>query len=1694
MSWGKSQTDRDVNRLLARYATDEQKRLQGFKVAKLYNAAKDYEKAKIYLLGYLKEKPKEPQALEFMGEIEESLGNKSEALEYYKKAYDSGGSKFSKLILKISKLACDIGADVETLKYWLEKCRPLYPQSLAVVRLRVCISQINKVKEAGIKSGSVKDDLLSLLQYIDECVGNENLSTAYETIIISNYELQFVNKQEWFNYTCSIFEAAVEKNCYNTAASACLLASYKISPVDFGDLMTNISWRHGKFFSWWNLQSQDRFSQIGHLINTLSGGDFFKWSQETKNALVSADNKHYMFTLIFGNVEDDGRREQTLFFHAPEMNCSRSQLMPLTGEQLTAYDTAAFKLHLNNLSHLVWLCLQYYKPEMSVQPVYPFFVIEKLEHDFGAIENGVPNSLCQTDILVFLLATVYCVARLSRHDGSMDDTQLLPPSAINPLCSDEQANWWCAAYEFLTRSDRTDDLHVRKILVRGIETVRLVGQHGMSVSLMVHIARTLNKKLKYLMDLENEGKFSLKELAATEKRTKLFWKNIVKTLEKLISHEQVEQTEARLFIDLPETDLSLDKMLMYRDEAHFSLAVIAFDNSDYSTAVDGFQFVESPEAKLFLAKAYKKWAEKEKLEGGTEYEENQMKFERLTLKAREILFDMVDVYKDNKEFIPIIVKELNEVDLLIHEDRLDHSSGAGYYERHRKDSPGSDYFPDLETSLNYPSKSSARKNIFPSATAAAAAYPVWSDVSFHRRISDTDPVRHLPGADADRHYDLSVLTYSPADSLIAQMRDLDHSHHQLLREVSQKNRQISQNQELIVRLVTERNDQMVAINSQIIGELRESRQAWAEVLTQNTEMVKDVKNCLEESRTSLQDMKEEIKNLRYQKREDNLAATRNVNSNVSSTDGDETRNHSAQSVSGKEFEQLMNTPRSDLRSTTMMNQDDRYNQNHSHERDQERNQRSGFSQDYHLQSGQNQLPVNSEELPQQPLLISSHEQARILSQSQIFHNVSNHQPFFPHGTNQPPVIPYGSNQQPVLSYGTNQQPVLSYGTNLQPVFPYGSNQQPVFPCGTNQQPSVFSPGKSQQIVNFPGQTQQIVNYQELSQQPIVVCEQNQQPVNSNELKQQPVFLNKIKQQPAMFHEQNQQPVISNGFNQQPVAANETNQQPFFLHETNQQSVFSPGQTQQIVNSQELSQQPLVVHEQNQQPVISNGFNQQPVAANERNQQPVFLHERNQQTFASDKRNQQPVLSTQPKQQPAVSHERNQPTGSQKDKNQPMDTDSGYWASVPDFDYQPEISLPPLAEKCTGEEDETQIFIGKCRLYRFDRDDDEWTERGVGHLKILRHNEHVKFRIVMRREKVSQKTICITCSILAHCITIVPLDLANCIMSMVPLDLANCIMSMITLDLAHCIISMVPLDLAHCIMSMVPLDLANCIMSMVPLDLAHCIMSMVPLDLAHCILSMVPLDLAHCIMSMVPLDLAHCIMSMVPLDLAHCIMSMVPLDLAHCIMSMVPMDLAHCIMSMVPKDLAHCIMSMVPLDLAHCILSMVPLDLAHCILSMVPLDLANCIMSMVPLDLANCIMSMVPLDLAHCILSMVPLDLAHCIMSMVPLDLAHCIMSMVPLDLANCIMSMVPLDLAHCIMSMVPLDLAHCIMSMVPLDLANCIMSMVPLDLAHCIMSMVPLDLAHCIMSMVPLDLAHCIMSMVPLDLAHCPWYHWKLKP
>jgi len=66
-------------------------------------------------------------------------------------------------------------------------------------------------------------------------------------------------------------------------------------------------------------------------------------------------------------------------------------------------------------------------------------------------------------------------------------------------------------------------------------------------------------------------------------------------------------------------------------------------------------------------------------------------------------------------------------------------------------------------------------------------------------------------------------------------------------------------------------------------------------------------------------------------------------------------------------------------------------------------------------------------------------------------------------------------------------------------------------------------------------------------------------------------------------------------------------------------------------------------------------------------------------------------------------------------------------------FEPVCHLETI-KTSNNEEDEEVIYKMRSKLYRFDKKEKEWKERGIGDVRLMQHKETHKIRILMRQEK------------------------------------------------------------------------------------------------------------------------------------------------------------------------------------------------------------------------------------------------------------------------------------------------------------------------------------------------------------------------
>ncbi|XP_059169546.1 RANBP2-like and GRIP domain-containing protein 2 [Physella acuta] len=201
MAARKAKIDKQVQSILAEYRKDVKKRGAGLAIAKLYMTKKDYVTAKRYVEGFLQDESNNPEGHELLAEIHEALGDKKNALKSYKIALESGGSRYRRLLLKISELVCDIESDVIILQYWLSECEKEYPKSCTAVRLKAHIHNMSRSEN----SATAKSQLDMHLDLISSYTSSNQYVLAYDAAFTINKETKFQDDLLWFEQVQYVF-------------------------------------------------------------------------------------------------------------------------------------------------------------------------------------------------------------------------------------------------------------------------------------------------------------------------------------------------------------------------------------------------------------------------------------------------------------------------------------------------------------------------------------------------------------------------------------------------------------------------------------------------------------------------------------------------------------------------------------------------------------------------------------------------------------------------------------------------------------------------------------------------------------------------------------------------------------------------------------------------------------------------------------------------------------------------------------------------------------------------------------------------------------------------------------------------------------------------------------------------------------------------------------------------------------------------------------------------------------------------------------------------------------------------------------------------------------------------------------------------------------------------------------------------
>ncbi|KAK3594749.1 hypothetical protein CHS0354_014176 [Potamilus streckersoni] len=246
----------------------------------------------------------------------------------------------------------------------------------------------------------------------------------------------------------------------------------------------------------------------------------------------------------------------------------------------------------------------------------------------------------------------------------LDKPDFLPACISPPLCTKDQCDWWSAVYKMDTNTGSRSD-RVWSTVIRGLQTIRMIPPHRLPIQILFHVAHTLEERAKSIEAYSEEGHLQDTRLQAVLARAAFYWRETMSILEKLERDDYVPMPKESLFPDnsVPDT-AQLQRMI---EQTKFALAMVAMREGNYEEAVKGFESASSAWASYHTAKIYTQLAAQcssGNNNGNASHEEGNFQMLALLNKARSALYITQERIGQNKqhELYNVVSQEMDDVE------------------------------------------------------------------------------------------------------------------------------------------------------------------------------------------------------------------------------------------------------------------------------------------------------------------------------------------------------------------------------------------------------------------------------------------------------------------------------------------------------------------------------------------------------------------------------------------------------------------------------------------------------------------------------------------------------------------------------------------------------------------------------------------------------------------------------------------------------------------------------------------------------------------------------------------------------------------------------------------------------------------------------------------------------------------------
>ncbi|XP_034238546.1 E3 SUMO-protein ligase RanBP2-like isoform X2 [Thrips palmi] len=390
----------------------------------------------------------------------------------------------------------------------------------------------------------------------------------------------------------------------------------------------------------WKEDAAFRCTQAGHILLSMPRDQ----QLERFSQCSSGNWRGKVFSMLFPvQSKNKTDAEKSSFFTTNDRFADIPEVSPSLRD-IALHDEIGQHHRPDSLHALVWLGLRHLEPpSKNVSPLgMPYILPYKLSPSFAChvfeemklstinLETGGVETLSRLDIDTFLYAAVFCAAAAQDERNFLGDGRLsvLPVDLTDTLCTDAQSKWWQNTYKLHSNKSRNDIGEVRMVVSRGLEVVRLLGNHGMDVRLVVLLAKVFTEKASALITPKDN-------IPDISKRALLFWQCAITLLERMERNHPLRVSGNPMFV-YGGKDLTPSEIKMLLEEGRFFMACRLMKEDKYEEAIEAFQDLKNPYASFYEGLMYKKLADAELMSLPNENVSSEMKSKYIILLQKSL--------------------------------------------------------------------------------------------------------------------------------------------------------------------------------------------------------------------------------------------------------------------------------------------------------------------------------------------------------------------------------------------------------------------------------------------------------------------------------------------------------------------------------------------------------------------------------------------------------------------------------------------------------------------------------------------------------------------------------------------------------------------------------------------------------------------------------------------------------------------------------------------------------------------------------------------------------------------------------------------------------------------------------------------------------------------------------------------------